>query len=369
MTEFGYNEGYDFFDQSLLPVLRHTPSHSTCRGGEIALALARSARKKVAILGLKVIYQALYRQSSCLPAPLVSRKILTWLTEHRDCQKPFFVFAHYEDVHEPYTPPAQHVRLFAQKGVNGKRLMKKGRRSPELLTPDEVHQLRAVYDAGIHYLDAQLGRLFTRLKELDIYDESLIVITADHGDGFMEHGFVSHPQRLYNELLHVPLIIKFPHGVHSSRRETRLSRALDIVPTILDACGVPLPDDLDGNSLLPYLSGSGDQDSNSSISEGYSDASLDETLTSLAIQDDIWKLIMSGINAGEQTYELYNLRVDPQEQQNVHDRFLEVASKLKERLQEHHSRLSGVARLDDSEKFLLDDIVTERLKALGYLGD
>ena len=132
------------------------------------------------------------------------------------------------------------------------------------LRPVDLQAISDHYDGGIASADAYLGELFAEFRRLQLYDEALIVVTSDHGESLGEHDQIGHGG-LYLEQLLVPLIIKLPASWAAPRgRVAQPVALLDVLPTILSACGIPLPADLDGRSLLPLLWGTGRDDDISS---------------------------------------------------------------------------------------------------------
>lgn len=126
---------------------------------------------------------------------------------------------------------------------------------PKLDLPaEDARFLLAVYDAKVAEADRRLGRFLGTVKELGLYDRSIIVVFADHGEEFMEHGYIDHGATLCEHQLHVPLMIRFPNG--EGRREVQEAvRTLDIFPTVFDALGLEPVEGAAGKSLLPLLAG------------------------------------------------------------------------------------------------------------------
>jgi arylsulfatase A-like enzyme len=117
------------------------------------------------------------------------------------------------------------------------------------LTPEEREHIIVLYDGGICYLDHYLGLLFEKLKALKVYDNTLIIITSDHGEAFGEHNSMEHGLTLYEEVLRVPLIIKYPSAyLQRAVVEKRVS-LVDLMPTILSFLGSPIPSGIDGEAL------------------------------------------------------------------------------------------------------------------------
>ena len=142
------------------------------------------------------------------PAEVVTDTVIGWLDSPAAKQGPFFLFAHYMDPHDPY-----FVHPF-----NGEGYARVANPNPPASVADKYRQL---YDGEIAYLDEHLGRLFADLKRRGLYDKMLIVLTGDHGEEFHEHGGWWHGTTLYDEQIHVPLILKPPAGGARGRRDRR----------------------------------------------------------------------------------------------------------------------------------------------------
>ncbi len=169
-------------------------------------------------------------------------------------QAPFFAFFNYMDAHYPYIPPHPFDRLFPGKNASTMegdlggiqaRVGKYGDPLPDLYTTHALSQ----YDGGIAYIDSQIGQLVDWLKRQDLYDNTMIVVTADHGEAFGERRLFLHGNSLYANLLHVGLLVKYPHRAHVGQVDTPVS-LIDIFPTVMKAVGVEPPEGLQGRDLL-----------------------------------------------------------------------------------------------------------------------
>jgi arylsulfatase A-like enzyme len=129
-------------------------------------------------------------------------------------------------------------------------------KSFDLHNASDVAYARTLYDAAVYQADQGIGALYAKLEALGIADKTLLVITSDHGEEFMEHGRVTHTQD-YVELMHVPLIVVFP-GRRLGLRIPQVVRSIDIMPTILDALRLPAPPRIQGRSLRPLIAGDED---------------------------------------------------------------------------------------------------------------
>ncbi|MBY0279596.1 sulfatase, partial [Candidatus Binatia bacterium] len=159
-------------------------------------------------------------------------RALAWAAAHAD--EPFFLFVHTYQVHAPYDPPPAYRDAFPDDGA-----AKQQRR----------------YEQEIRYLDDVLQRLVVGLQRLIPDDDLLLVVTADHGEEFLEHGYSGHVQ-LFDEVMHVPLLFVWSRHVRAGGRIAELVSLIDVAPTILQLAGVDAPPGMDGLSLVPLLTGS-----------------------------------------------------------------------------------------------------------------
>lgn len=154
-------------------------------------------------------------------------------------KEPFFLYLHFLDPHDPYTPPGEYATRF--KGPL--------QSSPFTYTP-ELQEKINLYDGEIAFLDTELGRFFEYLKARKLYDDAVIVIVSDHGEQFMEHGDERHGYKLFNEEVHIPLFIKTAREGDSGKTIDQTVSTVDILPTLLDRVGIKPPKELPGVSLL-----------------------------------------------------------------------------------------------------------------------
>lgn len=179
---------------------------------------------------------------------------------------------------------------------------------------DAIKFIKSVYDTKIFDADAELQDLLKTLSGSDLSENTVVIIMSDHGEEFMEHGKFAHDFGLYNELLHVPLILYIP-GI-SSTTITDVTENIDIMPTILEIVGVDFNEQRDGESLVPLLK----PNFRNSRKDNYAVSMLEkgDSFTMVAIQDDKWKLIVNFDSVGPD-YQLFDLELDPLEQNNVSD--------------------------------------------------
>jgi len=233
---------------------------------------------------------------------------------------PIFLWIDSFDPHEPWTPPQEFDR-FTDPHYRGKKIiLPPGGLASANLTPEEIAYVRGLYAGECAYVDHYVGVLLDQLRQSGMYDNSLIILIADHGHPLAEHGkFLKGGDRLYDELLKVPFIVRFPGGQYGGQRLDALASFHDVLPTLLDAIG--MGNNLDafpGKSLLPVVRGEVSEVRQAIIS-GYFGA------PDRVIRDKVWSYIRRP--AGEPD-ELYNLRDDPQERTNLVDRYPEQAQRL-----------------------------------------
>jgi arylsulfatase A-like enzyme len=286
------------------------------------------------------------------PAEVVTDTAIAWLDSPAAKSGPFFLFLHYMDPHDPY-----FVHPF-----NGEGYARVANPNPPAAVADKYLQL---YDGEIAYLDEQLGRLFADLKRRGLYDTTLIVLTADHGEEFHEHGGWWHGTTLYDEQIHVPLLMKPPQGGRPGRLPTtgvveELTTSLDIAPTILTAAGVPVPAVMQGHPLP--LDGAPAVARESVFSEEDFEGNVLQS-----VRTPVSKLITAnpGNPRGLQPEELYDVKTDPGEQRSLVATEPVLLEELRAAL--GRSYLAARAHAGAGAQTDVDSVTKDRLRALGYL--
>ncbi len=176
-------------------------------------------------------------------------------------RRPFFAYVHFLDPHWPYTPPPPYDEFPRPEGttvdfnnVNWKYFEREVQSGEIVLTPEDLAAVQSLYDGEIRYADSVIGHMLDALQKGDAYENTIIVITSDHGEAFMEHGTVGHGDAPYEEVLRVPLLVRSP-GINPGRITDQV-QTIDIMPTILDLVGAAIPGDVAGRSLRPLMRGS-----------------------------------------------------------------------------------------------------------------
>lgn len=301
----------------------------------------------------------------------LNRRFLGWLSRS-DPGKPFFGHLHYLEPHDPHTPPEPFGNLFDPdyKGSPISTYREVEEYEPTLFLrgkkrslPQDAERRRknmvARYDGEVAYLDAIIGDLFEGLQARDQYDEALIILTSDHGEEFFEHGGWWHCQTLYEELIHVPLAIKFPHSAGIPPEGIQRSVGLiDVMPTLLDFMGIQHPYPFQGRSLL----------SSAEEEKGERPVFSERPPFLFAVRKGPWKLIKIRDKEGDKeqyVFELYHVDKDPQEENNVQNAYPEVFRELKARLDQWEAE--NRTRSFREESTNIDSYKLEKLRVLGYV--
>jgi arylsulfatase A-like enzyme len=277
-----------------------------------------------------------------------------WLIKKKG-QK-FFLFLHTYETHHPYTPRPEYLEMFDKnyKGqlpqdISGEILTDINEGRLKITEADKQHIINA-YDAEIYSMDKAFKALVDFLKKNGLYDKTIIIFTSDHGEEFGEHGMMGwHSHTLYDELLKVPLIIKFPDSAYASSTVEAQVRSIDILPTVLDVLGIAAPEGIEGVSLTKWFS------SKKSIPLlSVSEQDTEGIRHPSAIRSRQWKYYDNLIHKL-----LFDLQADPLEQKP-----LKGGGNLAEQLEEI---LDRQATKGTSKKTEINPDTIKRLKSLGYI--
>jgi arylsulfatase A-like enzyme len=301
LARYGLNQGFDFYDDRL------TPSYDS--------PLAGAPRRRHA-------FEFEERR-----AARVNEAVFDWLGSGRG--EPFFLWVHYYDPHRPHDPPVPYDQLLADP-----------------------------YDGEIAYADESLGTLLARLGRDGVLDRTLVVLTADHGEGLGEHRELTHSYLLYESTLHVPLVMRGP-GLPAGRRVSGRVRLVDVAPTVLDALDIPVPPEMQGRSLEPLMGkGTSAAAERTHYAETLSPRLSQNWGELRALYEGRWKYIHGP------KPELFDLSADPRELQNLASSRPDQAATMRDALSTFLNRNSppGGSRMSP-----VDDETRARLQALGYL--
>jgi arylsulfatase len=283
-----------------------------------------------------------------------------------------FLFIHILDPHWPYSPPRDFLEHFGPRPRDLSNLHDRVARAEPPKSDREIEEIIQLYDSEIAYTDQELGRFFEELRARDLYDRSLIIITADHGEAFYEHGHWQHSRTLYDELVHIPLIVKWPEQTTRGRVSAPVSQ-MDIFPTIIEAAGLELPH-RERRGLADYAHGrTGDE--GEPISSEVTWRSPEETKMKLSFRDGGQKYVTTligpvGSDLGVShrlEEELYDLSSDPGEMKNLFSASSPEGEAYRQRVRAFLEAAREVRGTRSGEQIELDEKLLERLKALGYV--
>jgi arylsulfatase A-like enzyme len=290
-------------------------------------------------------------------ASLIGRNFLGWLSRHEG-EGQFFGYLHYLDIHWPYCPPKRFLDRFdtgestLSLCYQWRRLRRELRSGERQLTPADVERLSARYDEELAAVDASLGTLFQGLRERGQWDETLIIVTADHGEEFMERGLMGHQGGLSDVLLSVPLIIKPPvswPGEPMGEVED-LVELRSIVSTLREAAGAARG--AGGPSLVPYLLGRQAPDPLIYV--------VAESTLAVMVRSAGYSLLVSKEDGSSQ---LFDRTAEPFETTDVAGREPEITAELTRHLRAWSRALAPIEPM----RIAADDDITEGLKDLGYI--
>jgi len=296
----------------------------------------------------------------------LTESAIQWLSENDEY--PFFMWVHYLDPHHPYDPPSPYDSLFLSESLDendevavlrNKAVKEQTRFYEETnlgrrqISGEQLSHIVGLYDGEIAYTDKEIGRLLEGLKRFEHFKDTLIIITADHGEEFLDHGGMLHTYTLYDELIHVPLLFHLPAVVPQGKRIGYQARIIDILPTVLDLLGLRYPSAIQGKSLRQAMF----------EPKGTDYAAVAEVpLFMYAYRTPEYKLI---VNHRKKSQLLFNLQDDPGEMNNI---FHKMPSKSDEmaRLLGVEKRVAKVSKREKRKHTFSRDF-KEKMKALGYL--
>jgi arylsulfatase A-like enzyme len=294
-------------------------------------------------------------------ANVVVARAVRWLEERGKSKKGFFMVIHLFDPHLAYDPPPEFMAIYTL-GYQGKLKppfdpeLKDIREGKTRLSEQDKKFAIGLYDGEIAFCDSCLGQLFDYLKTNNLYDQSLIIATADHGEEFWEHSSFEHGHTMHWELLDVPLIIRFPHALHAGKViKDRISLA-DIGPSIFGFMGWSLPIKTDGVSFITQ---------HHTI----------RVLSHIVIAENVhfgpqqqcfyeknYKMIINEFGR----IELYDLEKDPLEMKNIFGKKKDLPEQMKKQIEYMAEKMKELLE-QPKQDAKIDHETKRKLKALGYL--
>jgi arylsulfatase A-like enzyme len=361
--EFGYSQGFDYYNVET----------------QESIYACFCSKRKDLLFGMlgEWLFKRMFKPYDAveIDCDLLTQKALNWIEKKGG--SPFFLYLHYMDPHAPYNPPESYERMYSEdyKGKKYRmgeviRLKKMGRE----ISPKELQNIIDRYDGEITFMDEYIGKLINALKEMQLFENTLLVFTADHGEAFFEHNDTTHGQSLYNELIHVPLIITYPKLIKRNTVIDTPVAMIDIMPTIMEVLNIPCFNEMQGKSFLTLFQ---DEDpikhKEFIISELFVQRGKGGWCTAIITKDYKYILIENSLNnilgskklAHKKLQEFYDLRNDPKELYNIFCPKSEAVGKLKKKLLVYLSFKRQ--HIHSPEEVEIDEDTKQQLKALGYM--
>jgi arylsulfatase A-like enzyme len=273
-----------------------------------------------------------------------------WLELNYDKHEKFFLYIDTFDPHEPWDPPKWYADMYDPKWkggpVPGMAYAPKRITVASQLSDEELNHLRALYAGEVTLVDRWVGRLLQKIEDLGLYEDTVVVFTTDHGTYLGEHNYIGKTPVLYEEVAHIPLIIRMPDSAKDIRgRCDSLVQPPDLMPTFLEIAGAKIPNSVQGKSLLPLIRGEEEQIRDIAVSSGSLMTTYWITVTSSkwslivvkegakkhledAVQKGLYRSEMSAPVASE----LYDLTTDTNQSRNLYEENPEVAEILQSKM-------------------------------------
>ncbi len=318
-------------------------------------------------------YTNYIREKKSTKAENVFKDAGDWIEKNKD--KRFFAYIHTIDPHVPYDPPEEFLNLYAKGEYSGPisprktpdQLEQAKRVPPKMVLDDaDKQRLKDLYSGLVSYHDHFLGLFVQRMKKLGVWDDSIFVITADHGEEMNEHNSWGHGHTVYQDLLWIPYVVRFPGVVPPGTRIKQATSSQSIFATVAEAAGVQAPNTLESPSLLSWLRGGAQQPMPVAFSDFLDDRRV--------IRSGRWKFILRGLNMT-----FFDLQSDPTEQKELDRGKYPIAARyttimLGQFLGARDRRVwlkgeQGQGTKLEKQNANIDQTLRDQLKAIGYAGD
>ncbi len=349
--EIGFNKGFDVFDDYFRPDM-------------------------VRYIVIRFLYNIFHaKRADEIDCDAVITHATNWIKAKRNSKEPLFVFIHVYTPHAPYKPPTRFSSLSEKEMiVVNKRWKSHFDNGLNLLSEDETiksdrESIRELYKKEVKWCDDAFQTFYSTLKVTPLFNNTVLIIGADHGEGLGDHNFHFHEGKLHEELILVPLIIA-GKNIKTNNRENNIVELVDILPTLADICGFKNPIDAQGKSLIPYLLPNSAAPAHKTCAFSESQyagfkvknekVKIDPT-RKICIRERDWKLIRA---YDKSSYELYNIVQDPKELNNLCESEPDICAQMNTKLDEWFDKSLKEAP-PESVTFDKEDI--KALESLGYL--
>lgn len=368
----GFEQGFDATVDGPVRIFYHTAFEKI---PVIKILMALGVAPGDAIL--RTLHRKTFLQNEAVRAGRINADAVDWL-DGRDPDRPFFLFINYMDPHDAYDPPADFRAKFAANAdpelgfvryirdlggtISSNQFVRDV--APEF-DQDKWDEMLMLYDAEIAYLDAEIGKLLEALEERGLAEDTIVIITSDHGELFGEHGLANHFKALTREETHVPLLIRYPGKIDGGTRIATPAQLRDILPTVIELAELPDGPEMDGTSLVAILDGS-QTELRGGETVGFLHRPVDKEydftapghLLSLRDPDSMYVWSSTGMHG------FFDVEQDPTEDQNMHGSHPDEAAA--QRRFEDWRAASGFDDFGGKQK-KLNRLMKDKLKALGYV--
>lgn len=334
---YGYQKGFDKFEDDLNRSKKAENHIRKLKKNPVVRFIVNKVLNKINRARLAVIGGANPKKN----AEAINDQAIEWIKQQKGS---YFAWIHYMDAHGPYLPPQDNCIEFHGKKVKRADMFKLWNKmlgalkDPSIFNEEEIDTIIALYDSCIRHVDRCINELIKNLESINKLKDTVIIITADHGEEFAEHGNLSHHRKLYEELIRVPLIVYNLDGFEYKTVDTPVS-LIDIAPTIADIAGIANVSGFSGVSLLQKIKKPGEK-TEGTISETdalFKGKKIVENVPVIAYRTSDWKLIQ--VEKHPSLTELYDLKQDPGETKNLSESSKEKVKELEKFISEHKRRI------------------------------
>lgn len=305
-------------------------------------------------------------------SPEINSNALAWLDAH--ASERFFLFLHYFDIHYDYVPPAPYDTMFDADYTgtfDGRNFIERADVNKNMDKRDLDH-IRALYDGEIRFTADHVDRVLDKLAALGLLEKTVVMLVADHGDEFFEHGNKGHHRTLYDEVIRVPMVLRLPGKAHAGERVEAQVSLVDVFPTLLETAAVAAPPGVEGLSVLRLVDGSA-QPRDAVYSEFYDKVGFNLQVARRTPLDKTIHHFNRITHPTRSSIEYYDLAGDPREHDDLHrartDAVTSALTKTGDWLNEQwRAHRSAEAASGGHSTIKVDEETMERLKSLGYVG-